>query len=219
VHCPLLQVLQHWPSPVQLAPGVRLHELARVVPGPQQKALLPLPEQVIVLVPHRHEQVVALKVFPLVQAARQVLLLWQKFGVAAGHSHWHVVGLKNDFGALHAAMQVLLLWQKFGKLLLHWNEQVPLAVQTNVALVGTLAFGQHWLPHLWKFSPHVKPQMSCPSAFVSHCNDPPSGTSASGQHIAPHLVKSGALHVKPQVPLAVQVNVPPSGTSASGQHN
>jgi hypothetical protein len=179
VHFPLLQLLQHWLLLPQSAPGLRLHWLAFVVVGPQQKALLllPVPLQVLMLVPHWHEQLVALKVFPLVQAARQVLLLWQKFGVAAGHSHWHVVGLKTDLGPLHAAMQVLLLWQKFGKLLLHWNAQVPLAVQTNVALVGTLAFGQHTLPHLWKLSPHVKSQVP-----LVQVNVPPVGTLACGQH-------------------------------------
>jgi hypothetical protein len=177
VHLLLLQLLQHWLLLLQTAPGLRLHSLAFVAVGPQQKASLPEPSQVLVLVPHRHEQVVALKVFPLAQAARQVLLLGQKFGVAAGHSHWHVVGLKTDFAPLHAAMQVLLLWQKFGKLLLHWNPQVPLAVQTNVALVGTLAFGQHRLPHLWKFSPHVKSQVPLVQVNVALV-----GTLAFGQH-------------------------------------
>ena len=154
---------------------------------------------------HSHTHVLGLSTFEPLQ-------------VIAGHSHWHVVGLKTVFGALHAARQVLLLWQKLGKLLVHWNPQVLLAVQTNVPPVGTSAFGQHTCPHLVNPALHVKPQTSWPSAVCSHWSEPPSGTSAFRQHISPHLVNPVS-HVKPQVPLAVQVNVPPSGTSACGQHS
>ena len=106
VHTLLLHEPQHWLSLLQGLPGALLQEPA-LVPVAQQ---ISLPVQRSPPLPHRHWQLLVLKVFPLVQAAMQVLLLAQKFGAVVGHSHWHVVALKNVFGAGQFT-QVLLVTQ------------------------------------------------------------------------------------------------------------